>query len=212
MTLLLGGGGHARDILAIFRVLDRDRGGAAPVVVVDDGDVDESLFFGAASLFRGGIREALAQNGAGFISAVGFPDGRRTLVELAAEFDAQAAEALVHPSACVDATVQLSGGCVIFGQTWVSPLVNFGPHVHVGYGATVGHDTVLGQFSAVMPGASIGGEVEVGEGCMVGANATVLQGLTVGAGSSIGAGAVVTRNVSAGSTVVGSPARKMEVT
>jgi UDP-2-acetamido-3-amino-2,3-dideoxy-glucuronate N-acetyltransferase len=41
----------------------------------------------------------------------------------------------------------------------------------------------------------------------IGSGATILCGVEIGAGALIGAGAVVTRNVPAGATVVGNPAR-----
>lgn len=47
----------------------------------------------------------------------------------------------------------------------------------------------------------------VRRGASIGTNATILGGITVGEGALVGAGAVVTRNVPAGSTVVGNPAR-----
>lgn len=42
----------------------------------------------------------------------------------------------------------------------------------------------------------------------IGANATILPGVTLGRGCLIGAGAVVTKNVPAGVTVVGNPAKE----
>lgn len=45
------------------------------------------------------------------------------------------------------------------------------------------------------------------EGCSIGAGAVVLPGIRIGAGAMVGAGAVVTRDVPAGATVVGNPAR-----
>jgi UDP-2-acetamido-3-amino-2,3-dideoxy-glucuronate N-acetyltransferase len=46
-------------------------------------------------------------------------------------------------------------------------------------------------------------------GASVGANATILGGITIGEGALIGAGAVVTKDVPAGETWVGNPARHM---
>jgi acetyltransferase-like isoleucine patch superfamily enzyme len=45
------------------------------------------------------------------------------------------------------------------------------------------------------------------DGCMIGANAVLLPAVRVGAGATVAAGAVVTRDVPAGSTVFGVPAR-----
>ena len=45
------------------------------------------------------------------------------------------------------------------------------------------------------------------DGASIGAGATVLPGLRIGRGATVGAGAVVTRDVAAGATVVGNPAR-----
>ena len=46
-------------------------------------------------------------------------------------------------------------------------------------------------------------------GVVIGANATILCGLTLAVDCFIGAGAVVTKNVAAGQTVIGNPARPL---
>lgn len=51
--------------------------------------------------------------------------------------------------------------------------------------------------------------VRICSGASIGANATLLPGLTIGRGAMVGAGAVVTRDVPAGATVVGNPARSI---
>jgi carbonic anhydrase/acetyltransferase-like protein (isoleucine patch superfamily) len=49
--------------------------------------------------------------------------------------------------------------------------------------------------------------VRIGDGAMVGIGAIVLKGVHIGAGARVAAGAVVTRDVAAGATVAGNPAR-----
>lgn len=61
--------------------------------------------------------------------------------------------------------------------------------------------------SAVWKGSVKRSPVVVGDGAWVGARVTILPGVTVGPRAVVGAGAVVTRDVAAGTTVVGVPAK-----
>jgi maltose O-acetyltransferase len=49
--------------------------------------------------------------------------------------------------------------------------------------------------------------VRIGSDVWIGGGAIILPGLTIGDGAVIGAGSVVTRDVGAGQTVTGNPAR-----
>lgn len=58
-------------------------------------------------------------------------------------------------------------------------------------------------------GLEFGRPIHIGRGVWIGAGALILPGVTIGDEALIGAGSVVTRDVPAGATVVGNPARLM---
>ncbi len=207
MTIvLLGGGGHASDVLSVIEALASGGRELEPVFVADDSWQMPERFEDRSDVKMVDSIEAGARLGP-FLVCVGYPSGRRAVHDVAVGVGGVAADPVVHPDATIGSGVRLEAGVVIMGQTWLSPWVRIDQHTHVGYGVTVGHDTEIGQFSAIMPGVCIGGDVTIGQGVMVGANATVLQGLTIGDGAQIGAGAVVINDVAPDVTVVGVPAR-----
>ena len=114
---------------------------------------------------------------------------------------------LVHPDATTGPLVELGAG------TLVSPGARITANVRVGRGglvhtsAVLSHDDVLGDFVTVSPSATLCGGVTLGDGAWIAAGATLLPGVTVGANAVVGAGAMVHRDVAAGVTVAGVPAK-----
>jgi maltose O-acetyltransferase len=86
--------------------------------------------------------------------------------------------------------------------------------VHIGDGTQIGPAVQI--YTADHPrdaetrrsGLEFGRPVVIGKNVWIGGGAIILPGVTVGDDALIGAGSVVTRDVPAGATVVGNPARK----
>lgn len=74
----------------------------------------------------------------------------------------------------------------------------------------VGHDAVIGDNVEIAPLTSVGGYVEIGDGVKVGQGAVFKPRVKVGDGAVIGAGAVVVKDVPAGETWAGNPARRLK--
>lgn len=134
-----------------------------------------------------------------------------TRSKLAAHCDAAGLEFFaVHHENCIKMDdVEIGEGALFSPFTTVTSNVRIGRHFHCNLYSFVEHDCVIGEFVTFAPAVRCNGNVTIGDGAYVGAGAVIRQGLNIGARAIIGMGAVVTKDVPAGETWVGNPARSI---
>jgi len=192
---IIGAGGHAKVVISTLRAA-----GHTVTAVFDDDPAKHGTrllgveVLGATADFDGYGKAVIA---------VGHNATREMIAE---RFKGVDWMTVLHPNACIDPSVRLGEGTVVFAGSVIQPDTVIGAHVIINTSATVDHDCVIGDYSHLAPGTHLAGGNRVGEGVLLGIGAVVIPGRQIGERAVIGAGGVVVKDVPAGTTVFGVPA------
>jgi sugar O-acyltransferase (sialic acid O-acetyltransferase NeuD family) len=142
---------------------------------------------------------------------IGTPQARRRVgLELRASFPELEWPALIHPSVHLDrGSCEVGQGAILCAGTIATVNVRIADFAMVNLACTLGHEATLGEACVLNPTVNVSGGVEIGPEVLVGTGAQILQYVKLGDSAVVGAGAVVTKDVEAGTTVVGVPAKPL---
>ncbi len=208
-VIIVGGGGHAKVVVDVLRLLEipilgytDPKGRDAPVSrhgVECLGDDDDAI--------RRHDRESvLLMIGVGGIADTRL---RQRLFETFSAEDYPFVSA-VHPMSVVARDVKVGEGAIVMAGAVVNAGSRVGENAIVNSGAAVDHDCLLGDHCLIATGAALSGGVIVGDGAFIGSGAAVVPGVSVGPRAVVAAGAVVTEDVPRDGRVAGIPARGMK--
>ncbi len=206
---IYGTGGHGRETLPLLRA--QLAGAGARLVFVDDtprqGSVNGAEVLGwqaflaapeevkhvSLAIGNSRIRQELDQRCVA--AGIGFVEVRATNV-------------------LVLDTVEIGEGAILSPFSTLTSNIRIGRHFHANTYCSIAHDCVIGDFVTFAPGVRCNGNVHIEDHAYIGSGAVLRQGqpgkpLTIGRGAVVGMGAIVTKDVPAGVTVVGNPARPL---
>jgi len=118
---------------------------------------------------------------------------------------------LIHPNVMRDEPrVTLGRGNILCANNIFTTDITIGSFNIFNFSGIYAHDVRLGDCCVFNSGVKVSGGVGIGSRCLVGAGATILQYLKIGDEVTVGAGSVVTKDVTAGTTVIGIPAKPLD--
>jgi sugar O-acyltransferase (sialic acid O-acetyltransferase NeuD family) len=112
--------------------------------------------------------------------------------------------------------VSIGEGAILNSFVTLTSNIRIGKHFHANIYSYVAHNCVIGDFVTFAPSVKCNGNIVIEDHAYIGAGAIIKQGkpgapLVIGKGAVVGMGAVVTKSVPPGVTVVGNPARVLEI-
>ncbi len=116
---------------------------------------------------------------------------------------------LRHPSVILQeaSAIEIGEGTILCAGSILTTDIRIGSYVLINLNCTIGHGVTIGTASSLMPGVNIAGEVQIGSSVLIGSGVNIINRVKIGNNSIVGMGSVVLRDVEAGVTVAGVPAK-----
>lgn len=145
------------------------------------------------------------------VLGIGDPSIKNKIVTRLMASDSLSFPNIIDPNAVIgDDAINIGKGNVICSGVIMTCNIDIKDFVTLNLSCTVGHDTVINDFSSFMPSVNISGEVVIERGVYVGTGAKIINLLSIGQHTIIGAGAVVAKSLPANCTAVGIPAKPIK--
>ena len=116
----------------------------------------------------------------------------------------------IHPTALIMGDVEIGEGSFIGAYSILTTNIKIGKHAILNRGNHIGHDCQIGNYFSAMPGAIVSGNVKIYDLVYMGNNSSIREKLSIHSLSTIGMNGAVVRNIEDNGTYVGVPVKKIE--
>lgn len=114
---------------------------------------------------------------------------------------------LIHPTAQVSPDTKIGKGCMLGSYVGIGVETTIGDFCLIQSKATIGHDVHIADYARIDCNVVLIAGVHVGNDVCIHTSSVINHGVSLGNGSTVGAMSFVIRNVKAGQTVFGNPAK-----
>jgi len=203
--VLIGGGGHCKVVISIFKKLDNFK-----IAGIVDNYKSESFISGIKiigtdddlkDIYKSGIHNALIT-----VGSIKDNTKRYTLFNMAKEIGYKF-PVIISPEAIVDESVKIGEGTVIMPGSIINIDSSIGENSIINTGSIIEHDCKIGNHCHITPGVHISGAVNIGELSFLGIGTAIIQGIKIGKNVTIGAGSVVIKDIPDNVIALGNPAK-----
>ncbi len=200
---IYGSGGLGREIYEI--AIRRNVASSLwnKIVFIDDFN-DQGDYFGTKRIQFDSLKTHKEEYEC--VIAVGEPSSRQKLFQKLTNEEIKLTY-LIDPTAIVSPTAKISNGTIICEYSTIHTGVEIGYNTLIQPYCDIGHDIKIGDHTVLSPFCAPGGGTVFGERVFVGMQSSIMELLTIGDDAIVGMGSAVFRDVPAGNTVVGNPAR-----
>ena len=198
--LLIGAGGHGLVLAEIAKLIGYKR-----ICFLDD-EYDKDYPYDII----GGINDFLLyKDNYDFFISIGSNKSRR---DIAAKIYSRHCKLvnLIHPSAIISDSAQLSEGIAIMPNTVINSKSKIGLGAIINTSTSIDHENIIGDFVHVSPGCHLGGQVSIDNMCWLGIGCNVINNIKICEECIIGAGSTIIKDIKKSGTYVGTPIRRVE--
>jgi sugar O-acyltransferase (sialic acid O-acetyltransferase NeuD family) len=203
--LIIGAGGHAKELLGIFHELNQKEN----IYCFDDVNkyISKIMLDICPILVNENEVKKLFVTDKTFALGIGNPKIRHLLAQRFIKLGGKLTT-VISPHARVGTLkVSLGEGLNIMAGAVITQNISIGTGTLINANATIHHDCKIGEYCELSPGCHLLGNVRLGAKTFVGAGAVILPNIVIGEEVVIGAGAVVTKDIPDGVMVKGMPAK-----